>query len=200
MTLAELKASFRPRCRPAQTRGMNPVVVHGGARKSRLILRPPRSRGALRPTGCASPTRPRMSGEDGALVARSQGDRRPAALPECGRGLSGDDGGRIRPRRSGTPTPTSFRGRVRDFEAGVERLSTSCRWSPRSCRRAGQSYNINADSVAGRLAAPWVRVSPCSSRRRWHPARCLRPGQPHQRVPAGRTWRAMIDSGDTAPA
>ena len=158
MTTPELKASFARDVALLKLVGMNPVVVHGGgpdiSRYSDRLGLEVRFVQGLRVTDA-----PTMELVKMVLVGKINKEI-VAQLHVAGVsavGLAGDDGGLIRGRaRPRAPTPTSASSATSPASTpGCWSASpTSCRWWPRSASTAdGQSYNINADTVAGRLAA-----------------------------------------------
>lgn len=157
MTTPELKASFARDVALLKLVGMNPVVVHGGgpdiSRYSDRLGLEVRFVQGLRVTDA-----PTMELVKMVLVGKINKEI-VAQLHVAGVsavGLAGDDGGLIMAEKASSPDEDlGFVGRVSGIDPRVlERLSdfvpvvASVGVDP-----DGQSYNINADTVAGRLAA-----------------------------------------------
>jgi acetylglutamate kinase len=157
MTTPELKASFARDVALLKLVGMNPVVVHGGgpdiSRYSDRLGLEVRFVQGLRVTDA-----PTMELVKMVLVGKINKEI-VAQLHVAGVsavGLAGDDGGLIQAEKASSPdADLGFVGRVAGIDTMVlERLSdfvpvvASVGVDP-----DGQSYNINADTVAGRLAA-----------------------------------------------
>lgn len=155
MTTPELKASFARDVALLKLVGMNPVVVHGGgpdiSRYSDRLGLEVRFVHGLRVTDA-----PTMELVKMVLVGKINKEI-VAQLHLAGVsavGLSGDDGGLIRAEKAQSEADLGFVGRVVDFDVRVlERLSDFVPVvATVGVDDAGQSYNINADTVAGRLA------------------------------------------------
>jgi acetylglutamate kinase len=157
MAAPELKASFARDVALLKLVGMNPVVVHGGgpdiSRYSDRLGLEVRFVHGLRVTDA-----PTMELVKMVLVGKINKEI-VAQLHVAGVsavGLAGDDGGLIQASKASTPdADLGFVGQVAGIDTRVlERLSdfvpvvASVGVDP-----DGQSYNINADTVAGRLAA-----------------------------------------------
>jgi acetylglutamate kinase len=157
MTTPELKASFARDVALLKLVGMNPVVVHGGgpdiSRYSDRLGLEVRFVHGLRVTDA-----PTMELVKMVLVGKINKEI-VAQLHLAGVsavGLSGDDGGLIRAEKALNPdADLGFVGQVAGFDVRVlERLSDFVPVvATVGVDDAGQSYNINADTVAGRLAA-----------------------------------------------
>jgi acetylglutamate kinase len=157
MTTPELKGSFARDVALLKLVGMNPVVVHGGgpdiSRYSDRLGLEVRFVHGLRVTDA-----PTMELVKMVLVGKINKEI-VAQLHLAGVsavGLSGDDGGLIRAEKARTPdADLGFVGQVVGFDVRVlERLSDFVPVvATVGVDDAGQSYNINADTVAGRLAA-----------------------------------------------
>lgn len=157
MTTPELKASFARDVALLKLVGMNPVVVHGGgpdiSRYSDRLGLEVRFVHGLRVTDA-----PTMELVKMVLVGKINKEI-VAQLHLAGVsavGLSGDDGGLIRAEKARNPdADLGFVGQVVDFDVRVlDRLADFVPVvATVGVDEAGQSYNINADTVAGRLAA-----------------------------------------------
>jgi acetylglutamate kinase len=157
MTTPELKASFARDVALLKLVGMNPVVVHGGgpdiSRYSDRLGLEVRFVHGLRVTDA-----PTMELVKMVLVGKINKEI-VAQLHLAGVsavGLSGDDGGLIRAEKALNPdADLGFVGQVAGFDVRVlDRLSDFVPVvATVGVDEAGQSYNINADTVAGRLAA-----------------------------------------------
>jgi acetylglutamate kinase len=156
MTTPDLKASFARDVALLKLVGMNPVVVHGGgpdiSRYSDRLGLEVRFVHGLRVTDA-----PTMELVKMVLVGKINKEI-VAQLHLAGVsavGLSGDDGGLIRAEKAISPdADLGFVGQVADFDVRVlERLADFVPVvATVGVDDAGQSYNINADTVAGRLA------------------------------------------------
>jgi acetylglutamate kinase len=156
MTTPELKASFARDVALLKLVGMNPVVVHGGgpdiSRYSDRLGLEVRFVQGLRVTDA-----PTMELVKMVLVGKINKEI-VAQLHLAGVsavGLSGDDGGLITAEKALNPdADLGFVGRVAGIDARVlERLSDFVPVvATVGVDAEGQSYNINADTVAGRLA------------------------------------------------
>jgi acetylglutamate kinase len=157
MTRPELKASFARDVALLKLVGMNPVVVHGGgpdiSRYSDRLGLEVRFVQGLRVTDA-----PTMELVKMVLVGKINKEI-VAQLHVAGVsavGLAGDDGGLIAAEKASSPdADLGFVGRVAHIDARVlERLSDFVPVvASVGVDADGQSYNINADTVAGRLAA-----------------------------------------------
>ncbi|CAN0491572.1 unnamed protein product, partial [Phaeothamnion confervicola] len=157
MTTPELKASFARDIALLKLVGMNPVVVHGGgpdiSRYSDRLGLEVRFVQGLRVTDAPTMELVKMvlvGKINKEIVAQLQVAGAPAV------GLSGDDGGLISAEKeSGPDEDLGFVGRVKSIDPRVlERLSDFVPVvASVGVGADGQSYNINADTVAGRLAA-----------------------------------------------
>ena len=157
MTAPELKASFARDIALMKLVGINPVVVHGGGPdisrySDRLGLEVKFVHG-LRVTDADTMELVKM-----VLVGKINKEivalLRVAGVRAVG--LSGDDGGLITARKAAHPdADLGFVGEVEAFDTHVlERLSDFVPVvASVGVDMAGQSYNINADTVAGELAA-----------------------------------------------
>ena len=156
MTTPELKASFARDVALLKLVGMNPVVVHGGgpdiSRYSDRLGLEVRFVQGLRVTDA-----PTMELVKMVLVGKINKEI-VAQLHLAGVsavGLSGDDGGLIQARKAENPdADLGFVGQVEGFDVRVlERLADFVPVGATvGVDDTGQSYNINADTVAGRLA------------------------------------------------
>lgn len=156
MTTPELKASFARDVALLKLVGMNPVVVHGGgpdiSRYSDRLGLEVRFVQGLRVTDA-----PTMELVKMVLVGKINKEI-VAQLHLAGVsavGLSGDDGGLIRARKAESgDADLGFVGQVEGFDVRVlERLSDFVPVvATVGVDETGQSYNINADTVAGALA------------------------------------------------
>ncbi|WP_217915334.1 acetylglutamate kinase [Miltoncostaea marina] len=157
MTSPELKASFARDVALLKLVGMNPVVVHGGGPdisrySDRLGLEVRFERG-LRVTDAPTMELVKMvlvGKVNKEIVAQLHVAGAPAV------GLAGDDGGLILADKApGGEADLGFVGRVKAIDPRVlERLSDFVPVvASVGVDESGQSYNINADTVAGRLAA-----------------------------------------------
>ena len=156
MTSPELKSSFARDIALLKLVGMNPVVVHGGGPdisrySDRLGLEVRFERG-LRVTDA-----PTMEIVKMVLVGKINKEivaqLHVAGAPAVG--LAGDDGGLILAEKAeGGEADLGFVGRVKAIDPRVlERLSDFVPVvASVGVDETGQSYNINADTVAGRLA------------------------------------------------
>ena len=157
MTTPELKASFARDVALLKLVGMNPVVVHGGgpdiSRYSDRLGLEVRFVQGLRVTDA-----PTMELVKMVLVGKINKEI-VAQLHVAGVtavGLAGDDGGLILAEKASSPDgDLGFVGRVSGIDTRVlERLSDFVPVvASVGVDADGQSYNINADTVAGRLAA-----------------------------------------------
>ncbi len=156
MTTPELKASFARDVALLKLVGMNPVIVHGGgpdiSRYSDRLGLEVRFVQGLRVTDAPTMELVKMvlvGKINKEIVAQLHVAGAPAV------GLAGDDGGLILAEKASGPEDLGFVGRVtaidprvlerlRDFVPVVASVGVD---------EDGQSYNINADTVAGRLAA-----------------------------------------------
>ena len=157
MTTPDLKASFARDVALLRLVGMNPVVVHGGGPdisqySDRLGLEVRFVHG-LRVTDAPTMELVKMvlvGKINKEIVAQLHVAGAPAV------GLAGDDGGLITASKAETPdADLGFVGQVEAIDATVlERLSDFVPVvASVGVDREGQSYNINADTVAGELAA-----------------------------------------------
>lgn len=156
MTTPELKASFARDVALLKLVGMNPVVVHGGgpdiSRYSDRLGLEVRFVQGLRVTDA-----PTMELVKMVLVGKINKEI-VAQLHVAGVsavGLAGDDGGLITAEKAHAPdADLGFVGRVAKIDARVlERLSDFVPVvASVGVDADGTSYNINADTVAGRLA------------------------------------------------
>ena len=157
MTTPELKASFARDVALLKLVGMNPVIVHGGgpdiSRYSDRLGLEVRFVHGLRVTDA-----PTMELVKMVLVGKINKEI-VAQLHVAGVsavGLAGDDGGLIEAAKASSPdADLGFVGQVAAIDTRVlERLSDFVPVvASVGVDRDGQSYNINADTVAGRLAA-----------------------------------------------
>jgi acetylglutamate kinase len=157
MTAPDLKASFARDVALLKLVGMNPVVVHGGgpdiSRYSDRLGLEVRFVQGLRVTDA-----PTMELVKMVLVGKINKEI-VAQLHVAGVsavGLAGDDGGLIQAEKASSPdADLGFVGRVAHIDTRVlERLSDFVPVvASVGVDADGQSYNINADTVAGRLAA-----------------------------------------------
>ena len=157
MTAPELKASFAQDVALLKLVGMNPVIVHGGgkdiSRYSDLLGLEVRFVDGLRVTDA-----PTMELVKMVLVGKINKEI-VAQLQVAGVravGLSGDDGGLIRATKAASDNADlGFVGDVESIDSRV--LITLAEFVPVVASVGvdahGQSYNINADIVAGALAA-----------------------------------------------
>lgn len=156
MTTPELKASFARDVALLKLVGMNPVVVHGGgpdiSRYSDRLGLEVRFVHGLRVTDA-----PTMELVKMVLVGKINKEI-VAQLHVAGVsavGLAGDDGGLISATKASSPdADLGFVGQVAAIDTRVlERLSDFVPVvASVGVDEDGQSYNINADTVAGRLA------------------------------------------------
>jgi acetylglutamate kinase len=157
MTTPELKASFARDVALIKLVGMNPVIVHGGGPdishySDRLGLEVRFVQG-LRVTDAPTMELVKMvlvGKINKEIVAQLHVAGAPAV------GLAGDDGGLISAAKASSPdADLGFVGRVAAIDPRVlERLSDFVPVvASVGVDADGQSYNINADTVAGRLAA-----------------------------------------------
>jgi acetylglutamate kinase len=157
MVAPELKASFAGDIALLKLVGMNPVIVHGGgpdiSRYSDRLGLEVRFVEGLRVTDEATMELVKMvlvGKVNKEIVAQLHVAGTPAV------GLAGDDGRLIRATRSGANgQDLGFVGRVESIDPTVlERLSDFVPVvASVGVDADGQSYNINADTVAGALAA-----------------------------------------------
>jgi acetylglutamate kinase len=155
MTSPELKASFARDVALLKLVGMNPVVVHGGGPdisrySDRLGLEVRFVRG-LRVTDAPTMELVKMvlvGKINKEIVAQIQVAGAPAV------GLAGDDGGLIEAAKAEGGDDLGFVGQVARIDPRV--LESLAGFVPVIASvgvdAGGQSYNINADTVAGRLA------------------------------------------------
>jgi acetylglutamate kinase len=155
MTSPELKASFARDVALLKLVGMNPVVVHGGGPdishySDRLGLEVRFVKG-LRVTDAPTMELVKMvlvGKINKEIVAQIQVAGAPAV------GLAGDDGGLIEAAKADSEDDLGFVGQVASIDPWV--LESLAEFVPVIASvgvdREGQSYNINADTVAGRLA------------------------------------------------
>ena len=157
MTTPELKASFARDVALLKLVGMNPVVVHGGGPdishySDRLGLEVRFVHG-LRVTDAPTMELVKMvlvGKINKEIVAQIQMAGAPAV------GLAGDDGGLIEAEKAESPdADLGFVGQVASIDPWV--LESLSEFVPVVASvgvgAEGQSFNINADTVAGRLAA-----------------------------------------------
>ncbi len=157
MTTPELKASFARDVALLKLVGMNPVVVHGGGPditrySDRLGLEVKFVHG-LRVTDADTMELVKMV-LVGKINKEIVAQLRVAGVEAVG--LSGDDAGLITAKKAEHPdADLGFVGDVEAFDTHVlERLSDFVPVvASVGVDREGQSYNINADTVAGALAA-----------------------------------------------
>lgn len=157
MTTPELKASFARDVALLKLVGMNPVVVHGGGKdishySDRLGLEVKFVHG-LRVTDADTMELVKMV-LVGKINKEIVAQLRVAGVEAVG--LSGDDAGLITARKAEHPdADLGFVGEVERFDTHVlERLSDFVPVvASVGVGADGQSYNINADTVAGELAA-----------------------------------------------
>ena len=156
MTAPELKASFARDVALLRLVGMRPVVVHGGgpdiSRYSERLDLPVRFEQGLRVTD-----EPTMELVKMVLVGKVNKEI-VAQLHVAGVeavGLAGDDGGLIAAAKADGPADLGFVGRVEEIRPGVlEHLGSFVPViASVGVDAEGQSYNINADTVAGAIAA-----------------------------------------------
>jgi acetylglutamate kinase len=157
MTTPELKASFARDVALLKLVGMKPVVVHGGgpdiSRYSDRLGLEVRFVQGLRVTDAPTMELVKMvlvGKINKEIVAQLHLAGAPAV------GLAGDDGGLITAEKASSPDgDLGFVGRVTGIDPRVlERLSDFVPVvASVGVDALGQSYNINADTVAGRLAA-----------------------------------------------
>lgn len=157
MTTPELKASFARDVALLKLVGMNPVIVHGGgpdiSRYADRLGLEVRFVQGLRVTDA-----PTMELVKMVLVGKINKEI-VAQLQVAGAravGLAGDDGGLITAAKASSPdADLGFVGRVAHIDPRVlEHLSDFVPVvASVGVDADGQSYNINADTVAGRLAA-----------------------------------------------
>ncbi len=157
MTTPELKASFARDVALLKLVGMNPVIVHGGgpdiSRYSDRLGLEVRFVQGLRVTDAPTMELVKMvlvGKINKEIVAQLHVAGAPAV------GLAGDDGGLILAEKASSPgTDLGFVGRVASIDPRVlERLRDFVPVvASVGVDEDGQSYNINADTVAGRLAA-----------------------------------------------
>lgn len=157
MTTPELKASFARDVALLKLVGMKPVIVHGGgpdiSRYSDRLGLEVRFVQGLRVTDAPTMELVKMvlvGKINKEIVAQLHVAGAPAV------GLAGDDGGLIRAEKASSPDgDLGFVGRVAGIDPRVlERLSDFVPVvASVGVDADGQSYNINADTVAGRLAA-----------------------------------------------
>ncbi len=155
MTSPELKASFARDVALLKLVGMNPVIVHGGGPdishySDRLGLEVRFVKG-LRVTDAPTMELVKMvlvGKINKEIVAQIQVAGAPAV------GLAGDDGGLIEAAKAEGEDDLGFVGQVASIDPWV--LESLKEFVPVIASvgvdRHGQSYNINADTVAGRLA------------------------------------------------
>lgn len=157
MTTPELKASFARDVALLKLVGMNPVVVHGGgpdiSRYSDRLGLEVRFVQGLRVTDAPTMELVKMvlvGKINKEIVAQLHVAGAPAV------GLAGDDGGLIEAEKAESPdADLGFVGQVASIDPWV--LESLAEFVPVVASVGvgadGQSYNINADTVAGRLAA-----------------------------------------------
>ena len=155
MTTPELKASFARDVALLKLVGMNPVVVHGGGPdishySDRLGLEVRFVKG-LRVTDAPTMELVKMvlvGKINKEIVAQLHVAGAPAV------GLAGDDGGLIEAEKADSEDDLGFVGQVASIDPWV--LESLADFVPVVASvgvdRHGQSFNINADTVAGRLA------------------------------------------------
>lgn len=155
MVAPELKASFARDVALLKLVGIHPVVVHGGgpdiSRYSERLGLPVRFVEGLRVTDAATMELAKM-----VLVGKVNKEI-VAQLNVAGVravGLAGEDGGLITASRAAQATDIGFVGRVDAIDPHVlERLGDFVPVvASVGVDAGGQSYNINADTVAGSLA------------------------------------------------
>jgi acetylglutamate kinase len=155
MTAPELKTSFARDVALLRLVGMRPVVVHGGgpdiSRYSERLDLPVRFEQGLRVTD-----EPTMELVKMVLVGKVNKEI-VAQLQVAGVGavgLAGDDGGLIAAAKADAPADLGFVGRVEEIRPEVlEHLGSFVPViASVGVDAAGQSYNINADTVAGAIA------------------------------------------------
>ena len=195
MTTPELKASFARDVALLKLVGMKPVIVHGGgpdiSRYSDRLGLEVRFVQGLRVTDAPTMELVKMvlvGKINKEIVAQLHVAGAPAV------GLAGDDGGLIRAEKASSPDgDLGFVGRVAGIDPRVlERLSDFVPVvASVGVDADGQSYNINADTVAGRLAAALgARKAIFLTDVEGIFRDFLRPGEPDQRVPPVRPARA----------
>jgi len=155
MTSPDLKASFARDVALLKLVGMNTVIVHGGgpdiSRYSDRLGLEVRFVKGLRVTDAPTMELVKMvlvGKINKEIVAQIQLAGAPAV------GLAGDDGGLIEAAKAESEDDLGFVGQVASIDPWV--LESLAEFVPVIASvgvdRHGQSYNINADTVAGRLA------------------------------------------------
>jgi acetylglutamate kinase len=156
MVAEDLKASFGRDVALLKLVGMHPIVVHGGGADitrwaDRLGL-PVRFVRGLRVTDAPMMELAKMVlvGKINKEIVAQLGVAGASAV-----GLAGDDGGLITAEKEGGDEDLGFVGRIESIDVRV--LQRLAEFVPVvasvAVDRGGQSYNINADTVAGALAA-----------------------------------------------
>ena len=195
MTTPGLKASFARDVALLKLVGMNPVIVHGGgpdiSRYSDRLGLEVRFVQGLRVTDAPTMELVKMvlvGKINKEIVAQLHLAGAPAV------GLAGDDGGLIEAEKaSSDEADLGFVGQVASIDPWV--LESLSEFVPVVASVGvgadGQSYNINADAVAGRLAAALgARKAIFLTDVEGIFRDIADPAQPHQRVPPARPARA----------
>lgn len=165
MAAADLKDAVMQDIALMKYVGMNPIVVHGGgpevSNMSKKLGLESRFVDGLRVTDAATMEIAQMVlvGKTNREIVTHLGAQGVKAV-----GLSGHDGGLIRATKhihlsvkTGEPVDLGFVGDVNAIDVGVLESLTGAGFvpviSPIGMGPAGESYNINADTVAGEVAA-----------------------------------------------
>jgi len=139
--------------------GLHPVVVHGGgpeiSEMMRRLGKQPQFVDGQRVTDAATVEVAQM-----VLTGKTNPDLVSAIQQQGGRaiGLSGKDGGMVLARKLSGEKDLGFVGEVADVKPGLVQGLVSQGFipviAPIAAGADGETYNINADHFAGRLAAP----------------------------------------------
>jgi len=139
--------------------GLHPVVVHGGgpeiSEMMRRLGKQPQFVDGQRVTDAATVEVAQM-----VLTGKTNPDLVSAIQQQGGRaiGLSGKDGGMVLARKLSGEKDLGFVGEVADVKPGLVQGLVSQGFipviAPIAAGPDGETYNINADHFAGRLAAP----------------------------------------------
>ncbi|HWI53295.1 MAG TPA: acetylglutamate kinase [Symbiobacteriaceae bacterium] len=165
MAAADLKDAVMQDIALMKYVGMNPIVVHGGgpevSNMSKKLGLESRFVDGLRVTDAATMEIAQMVlvGKTNREIVTHLGEQGVKAV-----GLSGQDGGLIRATKhihlsvkTGEPVDLGFVGDVNAIDVGVLESLTHAGFvpviSPIGMGPSGESYNINADTVAGEVAA-----------------------------------------------
>ena len=143
--------------------GLNPVIVHGGGPDITELHGAARDGGAVRRGGARLRRRDGRGGEDGPARQGQLGHRHAAQPPRPAGGRAlGRGRGAVRDRaRTRTPSEVGFVGEIERVDVDVLN-HIAADYIPviasAGVDREGNSYNVNADTAAGKVAAALARL------------------------------------------